>query len=849
MSYKNVDKDRLGFLFSHAFEVRKLKEFLTKNKKALILCGVRLDNIPNNYERGLKVIVSLPERANHLLERWLEKTLAEHQSARLVEELIDDFRQHETSEVDWNKDELTDSSKSVLRSLIREDCPKELLEFLRTPIGESTNRNGNKGQPQSIEDEQTVCEGDDKVQKLISMVLEDEAPDTGGYLSQQAILLKIIIAVKSGRIGEAKELYERLDDGGDQRGVAKNIISQAESIEENPPNRNCGIVMLGPTDELDIDDLIPEDLAVLGVCRRIVPGKPGQNVHFVEPIGVLNQEGFHVLGQSSLERLFPDVGRLIAYSDSAHFKLPGEDEFGLWRWTKFETSRDIKCRLHDIVNEVYCVERIPFESTQYESVKNWIKTYKKGANKPLFCLKDNIIIKPHVNIIDYTMADFDEPFDAWSSLPAIKWGDLFLVVQRLPATEMKYDCSDTSMLAKKLLKLDLQLFDIPKLKASQVKDLIAFMKSGQFQASAKQIERLEVELNKYADIRDGLSQIVELIVNRPDIKDAIETEKRKAVQEMVEQQVKLKSMIENLRAEKTKIEEQIAKESKTLKQLPNTISKNIAQAFEEARKHGEKVLGELALFKCLMKDSPPNPNMASDKHPICGVTFRQPSGMPLIEALGRTGLPRVTSRVFSGFVPSIIKAGFIPVFKGRFSSLIAEEIVRSLAQTRAMIIDIPVGLVSSGIFKDLVAPHADIDTVLIRNANLSPLESYGPELCEIAEKCLVNHDEKPNVAMLMTLSNNTFAFDIPNDFSWNCAMIDLNARMAPGSDYDIEEAASELIESLGITNAAWIRALGRLEKEISVIASNDRTDIKSAVKVYILDAVAKLKEHGTGESR
>lgn len=826
MSYKNVDRDRLRYLLFFGVEPQHIQDFIHRNKKKLISYGVRLDNIPKDINKKISIIANLPDKGHKLFQDWLEVILNKYEILYSVDDLISEFHQKETDKSILPKDINLKYCRTALQYLVKPDCPNSLLDFLRTPL------RAKRSQPDiapPLNDQ-----SDYVLDEVSSIIFEDIDLSPDFKIPNSAALVKAFIDLKCGMISEAEQWCQQIDPISPYRQKMADLISLERLKKEKRVSDGKGINCLSNI-VVDFEDIDPEELDVFGFCFSIREDKFGNSVHFIDVIGFIQNRNLVIPDSAELVKLFPERGKIICFSKGARFRMPHQDEFGVWKVKLHDTEKDIKYKVHESVLGVYHVELVPHLSSEYDEVRRFIKNRKPYPNQRIFWLEDGVLLKPSGNVVDFERMNFDVPLDGWNSLDGICWQDQFFVLGELPQPDFKYDCSDLGGAIKKVLKSLNKIEGMPPFNNSQITELSRFLDSDEFQLLPRQIDRVKTELSSYSNVNFNILEVVDLLLVRPDIKKLIDEAKEKAVENALVEQVKLKQNVEALRLEKVRIEKSIGQKNIELRQFQTKLSVGIKNTFDDAVKNGEKVLIESAIFNAILNNklsgmSKTNENF--DNSVNIPFDYLDHKNISLEEIFTLSGLSKRHIRCLVILVPLLVRNGFSIVFKGRSSSLISELIARSLSKTKIAAFNVAVGEVNGLKFNNILHEDNKLDGILLRNSNLSPMESYFPDFITAAYKRLCKFEDQSLPSLYLTVTDNDFCFSLPNDLLWSCAVINLDIEHSfdANSEFDFFSSLDDFLEQR-LRNKFWARAAKNIAESLDYTDGIDKHECLMCKKV------------------
>src|SRR4030066_2268140 len=118
---------------------------------------------------------------------------------------------------------------------------------------------------------------------------------------------------------------------------------------------------------------------------------------FVHPIAVVRSARIQLLSDEKRRELFPETGDVMGFAGAGPPRQPRRGEVGIWRVAEHETDKATHYHLASEKRAVYEVRSVPFPSTDYDSVREFLKENVErsggGSLQPLiFHLDDGLIV-------------------------------------------------------------------------------------------------------------------------------------------------------------------------------------------------------------------------------------------------------------------------------------------------------------------------------------------------------------------------------------------------------------------------------------------------------------------------
>jgi hypothetical protein len=807
MTYRQLNRDRLAYLLAWGTLPGELKSFITDNRKLLLLTGVKAQNTPAKLMQQAELVSRLPEHAHKIIERYIKTHIAVDATVH-PDDIVTSFSDAEKDGADpIATEEIERLSRAALALLYREDCPDTLLAFMRTSI--ANGKASIKSSPFS--------EGDSATPKQDRAAALEETTQS---LSPDAIqgFIRAVIAYSSGDQSSFHEAMETVPENSKLRIILKEL-NGAGSL---PGSR--GITSI-PVLKASLDDVNVSDAEVLGVC----------SVHqaercFIDVIGILMHGIYVTLDKDRARILLPPRGGLIGFANTPNLKLPKKGEVGLWHVEELTTDKQIRWKICPPVRTVYEMHRLDFASKEYDSVRMSLQEFRPTSlNKPLFLLEDGVIIKPRSEIRDFAKERFEEPFDAWTSLHALKWKSRSFIVAPLPAPDFSYDCSNLEDSLGRIFELELiQQSSLPKLSRAQVHEISEALRACN-ELDIARITELQNRLGKLLDTQEQVSKIFHLVVGHPSIQEQIAAAKIAAESSLRTDKAALVTEIAFLAKQRTALEKEFEERKREEVKLPSQVADAVRQRFEEATADGIGLLAETAFFKAIAQPSAveiKNKGEGDQEH-VTALKWKSiPRASISVPEIFRTfGVSKGQSVRLEKALHIATSCGFAVAFKGIGASLAATKYASSISKVTVACIDIGVGLTENGTLISKLLQPEQADVLLLRRFNHSPVEIYGPQLIDTITDRFINPDQRLTPVVVLSFSDGVGALPPPIELMKVSFIIDLDQ-----SPKDIDLSADQLFE-LAIANVvpggvpAWRVSLKRITDVLRKLDADEQTSL------------------------
>src|SRR5262249_49009960 len=225
----------------------------------------------------------------------------------------------------------------------------------------------------------------------------------------------------------------------------------------------------------------------------------------------------------------------------------------------------------------------------------------RASVKPIFYLRDGLLIRPTSSLADLRRLDFERPFDAWNSLVGVPWRGRVLILDTLPIPDRKWECPPIASTIKKILRSQTALEQLPQFTNRQVQELCRVIeeRAEDGDASAR-LTRVRSELGSLADQRELARGVVSELITVASVQREIQVAKDALLEEFKHSRQDLVSELERLRAQRDGLARDIDDKKEEIKRQSTELTKNVKKAFENARSAGTESLGQVALFQVLL---------------------------------------------------------------------------------------------------------------------------------------------------------------------------------------------------------------------------------------------------------
>ncbi|MGH8777455.1 hypothetical protein [Paraburkholderia sp.] len=834
MAYLGIDRRRFEYVLSLGADEFELRRFFIENRTMLIQHGGRVQNIPQGLKARVHTLAfELPTTTDGDVQSWFGKHLTmvdPEEPARVVEE----FTLYEELREPMPENNARRLARSCLVHLFSDKPPFVLTEFLRTPMGGVSRQKGVAEEPaQTVPALPTptaawiVPSGLSKL--LVDLVeghdvdedLADLPPEFGTFVSG-------LQAGQLGRREDARAMAAALQDGSVLR------LSLEAFLKRRDARRNENSVSvkgLRTQDESSFSgEFFSERDEVLGYCTNA--SRP--SAVFVKPLAIVRPGQVLFLSDDDARSIFPDTGDLIAFPGSGHPRQPVRGEIGVWKVEEHDTEKRTRFHLVSDKRSVFEARMVPFPSTDYDSVREYLKELSSRTERPplnpyVYQLSDGLVVACRPDRADLNR---DETFELglleWESLPALRFDGRLFVIGPLPKEQSIYECGSLAFTAKNLFRNKIGNGAAAGLTKAQLRDLAQSLGNGESELTGQRIARLSAELLRLADQREVLDVLVESVAQRAEVRSRIDQVIEFEAAKELAVRTDLQGDIERLQKERAEWEERIRKQRDEHRRLRDETTKVVRSAFDRARNEGmPKLLADAAIFQALSTSVGLSP-----AQPVASTSVVSPRTSPrellvapsdAVTALRKFGVAKQRATAFSALSKAVHGAGLMLFVKGTVARPAVEAWAAALG-ARGTLFDVSVGLIDDEVVRAILGSVPPPEVVVLFDANLSALDIYGRSLTDLAITNIARSATVPMPATFMVLSEGLGALPVPRTFEQLSVEIDLERR------YEFRDAA--YFEGMTLESGAeaehpslsrlWELGARRLSEEIDKLQPEDR---------------------------
>jgi len=776
MTYAGIDRKRFAQVLEWGADDEELRRFFADSRIQLIQKGAKVQNLPHGKAARVRMLVqALPPSTDRLLQKWFSENLT-MLDPESVEDLIAALRMYEDAGESPPEDEAKRLARSCLVHLFAKDPSSELMSFLRPAQAESSTELPEAKEPSPPADDQVSDVLPLTLGKALVALAENRDPDE--FLSSLPPVIASFVAgvqaVRSGRDDEVRVALDGLDHDQDARALLAEYASRSAAARTRASGALRGLQMLrfSRPDEAFSFDFDRDE--VIAVCTRDFP----ETTVFVHPFAIrtANESWIDLSDNSYREKLFYSSGDLIAFPGGRDSpRQPKRGEIGIWRVSENKGSNTGHRTNFHIASEktpVYEVRDVPFASTEYDSVREYIKHQVEVgggalAKTSLFVLRDQLVIGCPTGKDLSRDEGFETGLPCWRTLSAFRFEGRVLVPGPLPPSET-YECEALGSSLRKLFSSGSWGADKPT--KGLIKKLQELIASGEPRLSSSRAARLRDELATIDEHEGAMAVLLDEVMRSPKICSRVDEQVKARVDALVAEKEQLRKSVQQLEQRQSELLEQQRQAEKEQKAVAPAIAKAIRAAFDKARGDAVGTLGQVAVFKTLIDElieRPPAPvivGMPPARRLDSGsgtTTVRWAGGSfpPMVETLRALGVSPKSARAIEAVGNVALECGLILVVDGLAGRVAAEAWLSGGAKS-SKVLECGFGHTDDQVIKGILGDAPD--AVVILDANLSPLDVYARPLIDAVLRRLAGIDDGLfTTRVLISVSDGLAALPLP----------------------------------------------------------------------------------------
>jgi hypothetical protein len=753
----DIDPKRFQSLLGYGLDGDSLMQFFRESKAALVGAAVKVDNLPPNPSAARKVITGFNARAHLIFAKWITARPRAVTGIATPDELVARLRAIELGEEEIDEEDQKALHAVGLREFYAEKPAALWIEFLRTPMG-----GGSKDSTGLSPAEWTA---------LTAWWLGSGPRPTEGALAAAVTSLRVAIDQRD------PDLLSEMPAFNGATEELRSLIERRSGVEEPLTAPDRGVIAAGPPQQQYDPNIDYTQLAVIANNRSPKLTEP----FFVAAEAFIDDSGgIFSLSPADMKRAVPRDGRIVLHKDRGFPSAPTIGESFVYEVQEYETDLPVKVKAVDsIPDRLFRVIHIPVTSKEAHKIRDAIVQYARapGARLAIFVTLDKACLRPRGDTIQGVLGNnFDWQLERWDSLKAIELANGAYVVAPLPSTAKGLDCSPLSSAARRLLKLFSQRSDI-KLAKAQRDVLQELVSSDELNFEDSTHERLLSNINAIDRGAEDFESLVKDLLQSSSIKTDIEKRVTEKIDTLAAERARELQSIESLKREKANLERGIERLRDEADKKAKAVRNAIQKAFANTSSKELESLGQIAVFDALMsrrqEPSQGAPREAESPQRIYWGPLINPSKRPIAELFREFGLKAAMATRVENATRLAVRLGLPLVAAGAGAFHVGTQLAAALCAESCLVGDVVIGLLDSpNIANRLTEPG--VDTMLLRNANLSDLSVYASDLLSlIFQQSMEKAPSAKRAKVILTTVTGAAALPMPQEIGQLAVSLDL----------------------------------------------------------------------------
>jgi hypothetical protein len=794
VAYCDLNSEKFFYLLAKGTHEGELKRFFAESKMLLMLKQAKVQNLPyGRMERIRTICDRLPRSTDDIVRNWFQKNVTMAEPIPVDDVLSDLLLYEEMNEPIPEKDG-KQLARSALVHLFASEPSSSLIAFLKRRAGGVVGPE-NQSQPPGLggangeqvngdfEMPAEVSVADEgssqRLSDLLAAVIigEETAIDEAlaPYTESVQTMVDALISARGGDMDGAASLAKTLSPDSHEYKLLQRALNQARHRPSSTSVAPPGVRVMVPQPLMDQPGL--EEFDIVGVCSN-----EADKVVFVRPLGLVVGNQIYLLSGEDRPRFFPESGDVMSFR-AAGRRLPHQGDIVRWVVAEREQAGG-KTRFHYVDEPCPMVEviNVPFASSAPDEVRHYIKdlmAVRKVVTLPypLFALTDGVTIAAPKSTDPRRDEAYEQPWNSWGTLETwlLEGRRFSMGIPQTPASQL--DLSSLDAAFKKLVKsiVEEQKATITK---TQVRDLAALIRSQSKGEVKLRSERVANALDRVVLDAESLETLFPVLISREEVQRRVDAIVEGHVEEKLKDRVGLTTELEVLRGKTEDLQRESKELERRIKKQTADVAASVRQAFSRAIEDGVASLAQVEIFRVLSAPTNRSKQSAVVDEVEQSLELRFKQG-PLsrdegISRLVALGVKRRHAVVLALLTQLMAKAGGGLVIRGND----ARQLVRVLGQIDSAVsgyLEIPMGLTSGvPIRRALATAQQDMETIVVLDADLSPIEVYGSSLLD-GQFDAVMDDNSTKARLLFSCTGGDMALPLPSSIRRVAVVIDLDS--------------------------------------------------------------------------
>lgn len=782
MTFRNVNAERFRWLLAHALTPDDVSRFFKDKQKALIIKGVKAQNLPSGGAARLALIQGLPSDAHRVLAEWLETQPDDHESD-YRDQLLAWFKSIEANGLRLPTDRHRPLARAGLKALYAENAPDEWVSYLRTEIGSLDK----PAAGESSGDQAGTYSGDispDDLKRFASWAFGND-PNPAIASPHVADAVKFVNDLRAPPSATPRSSQVSETDWN-------RLLELKRAGESGGVGPRTTFTTVAPTIEAFDPDCDYTALDVICMPSRMY----GTGPWFLDVLGFLRGREAISLAHSALLRALPEEGRVIVHMNAGISpSSPGVAE--CFRVEGYRSTKPIKVRAVSRVPRLLPVVYVPYASGDIDGVRTWIheRSTQLSARASLFVLTDDIAIRAREQGSSHLGSpQFDWTFDRWNALTGYELGQNAYVVLPLPSPDDVFECPSMTVIARRLFRNLTEVREIGVSKA-QLTKLAERLADPELALRSAYIKRVSDAVLSMTGAETDYDALVSELMRSPVVQRDLDAQKTRRASEIDAEMKAERIRLENLRKETQAQQDRLDKLKEKTDARARDVKTAVKKAFDTAREKEVELVGQLALWRELLGTSErvttAGPGVEQQSGPVPLAPFAaltqsfEPSREDVARIFRSTGLDEKTASMLAMSCEVSRRVGVPIIVSGVGARYVSLALARALSRSRVAVVDVGLGCVDPDAVRGALLDQT-ADLVLVRGVDHSDASLIAPDLIDlVVQRIAQPPQDGDQKAIVLCRSHGPASLPMPTELEQLSLKIELSAsgsRLAESKD-------------------------------------------------------------------
>ncbi len=771
----DINRDRFDYLVGLGLKSGELKEFFKEKKQRLLMCGVKVQNLPSDAAAAKMLVHQFSEEAHRVLGAWIQELENEECSVG-QDQWIPRYRAVEEHGVKFQPEDMAAMARAGLKELYKENPREDWIWFLST----SPKKDMEDVVEPVAPDIATPSEGE-----WIAFGQWLCGTETVDHVANPVLREAAAILARWDRRVPPIELTT--DEGRRALPHIEKLIEDTESPAAPAPVRK-GLRAIAPAVRAREEDVDYLGLPVL--ATRVHSPRSGPFMAKVEAF--VDESGPFRLDDADLRDVIRTDGRVAIFTNRG-LPEPRSGEAVMYRVESHVTNLPVKVRAREVLDSTLIpVVRLPYSTKEAHLVRKAIEDYARTpyARPAVFVTTDDLCVKPGVDSLARLSArDYDWVLDTWGHLDGVELSSGTYVLAPLPPPTGRLSCAPLAAAAVRLLgdaQRRLQA-NLTKAQANTLQDMLRDESLGIDDLSRA---RLAENVQSLAAAGEDYEELVKLLMTSADVRADVERRVELHVADLAAEKQKETRAIERLRQEREGLDAKLKELRSEVEKKSKDVRAAVVKAFRKASEKEIEALGEASVLLALIGRDVPgvakmeiSPNDASPD-PIVGkplpvsagvsISRMEASGGQVRDVLRKYGLPTETCERVERLLSAAVAVSLPIITRGSGARVLAEDLARVLSVGESTVCEVPIGLIANERLEVNLAEGGG-GAVLLLDGNLSDISVYAPGIIDAVVAATIRRGSgfaaRP---LVIALSSGPAGLPLPAELQELAVKLDLN---------------------------------------------------------------------------